>query len=387
MSWLEIFQNVQAPPVDYVQAAIEAVSAIEIEPISELVAETASSYQFDPETNIIDSVARERFRDDQIMAENDKFTEVVSTTNTMEGFIENVSFVESEIMGLFTADCNIVRIKSNHGDSIYPGYNPNATLRKTNRGRKKREKPRKPRKCQGSGKEFNSQITFMVRSAFSPLEPDGTVPADAKIYKFKVFRNGRIQLPGAQRHMADDVVNCAMQISDMLNRHLHAGEVDCRRLANLVNLRSVMTNYKFRLKLEEDCIIDLEELADALEAHKASGAEPKIHLINFARDESKVSAKFYKPESQNGKKTTHVNIFMKGKINILGALGSAGTRAICQYLYTLFSSQPALVTEIAKELPPPPDWEPNVCADSEKIDAIWNKFTCWKRTRINKTNQ
>lgn len=82
----------------------------------------------------------------------------------------------------------VPRIASNFCSAILPKYDAEVINKeKSNRGRKpKTDKQKKKRKKQGNGKEFNSQMTFDVKS------PD----IEKKHYKIKMFRKGSIQIPG-----------------------------------------------------------------------------------------------------------------------------------------------------------------------------------------------
>lgn len=345
--------------------------------------------EFDPENNLLDPAVLRRFMGDYF-EENSIFTAPISTTNTMEGYLANVRFHEAELIKELIPDEDIVLIRCNFGKLIYDGYTEPVRIKTSNRGRKKKEKKKKLRKIQGLGTDFNSQITFVVRSGTNPPlidAPDGTkiVPPGSRVYKFKVFRTGKIQLPGVRPDLICDVIDCTKKIVKILNFHLYPGVEDPAKIVRIVNINPVMKNYKFISKLNPGQIIDLgvlkrillrqkyrfpsgrkqnditdEEVLEYIatqtddpppngeelemrrlemeELETLPPAHPAIFDVKYTREDTKLSIKFSTPIYKKPKKRTRVNIFMRGKINILGAFDAVVTNQIFNYLRWIFTN-------------------------------------------------
>jgi len=261
------------------------------------------------EFNIANPEELAMYAREQIYDNLSYFTTAMSTTDTIEGLINNVYFTEEELIKRLAVslDDRIPKFSCNYGrPSILPHEPP----------RKTTKRPKKPRKKQGDGKDFNSQITFHVRAR------------SGIIYKFKVFRTGKIQLPGIRHDLAGEAVVACGEIVRVLNFHLHAeAPVSC-----LVYMRPVMKNYKFVIKLANGRMINLARLRELLIASREASQCP-IYLIKHARQDTRLSIKFSTPTEINAVKKTRVNIFMSGKINILGALDVQDTKKICIFLH------------------------------------------------------
>lgn len=321
---------------------------------------TVEVEEFDREHNILEREKMEKFIKDVVVDESPIFTAPISTTITMEGTLANVRFHEAEFIHELLPSEDVVLIKCNFGKIIFENYREPVKVKKTNRGRKKKEKRHKHRKIQGDGTCFNSQITFVVRSLLDPIPESGIIPSDTRVYKFKVFRTGRIQLPGVRPQLIHDVVACTEKIVHLLNFHLHPGVEDITKLVHMVNINPVMKNYKFMARMAPNELIDLMVLkqllleekqrqqrrraAQVLGAENAnvvdeSPAHPNIYDVKYTREETKLSIKFHTPVAKNRKKKARVNIFMRGKFNILGAFDEEVTAQIYKYLEWLFTKQ------------------------------------------------
>src|SRR5690606_36423512 len=139
------------------------------------------------------------------------------------------------------------------------------------------------------------------------------VPSNSKISKFKIFRTGEIQLPGVKPHLIQDVVIRSQCIAKMMDLYLAP-----RAKVTLKRINPVMKNYKFTVKLPLGALIDLTTLKRSLKQIQPVNA-PKIFDVKYTREDTKLSIKFNTPVHKKAKKCTRVNIFMRGKVNILGA--------------------------------------------------------------------
>lgn len=360
---------------------------VDIEPRPQMI----EVFEFDAENNVLDPEVRENFKTECIFEETHIFSSPLSTTNTMEGYLSNVSFHEKDLIEELLPDTNMVLYRCNYGKLKYEGYTEPVKERKTNRGRKKKEKKKKLRKKQGTGVDFNSQITFVARSSLVPEPVDGIIPYGAKVYKFKVFRTGKIQLPGVHQHLIDDVIACTRKIADVLNFHLHPGEENPTKITNVININPVMKNYKFLAKLPPGHIIDLSALGQVLARERRrqfddvaldNGAplHPPIFMLKYTRQDTKLSIKFSTPIYKNPKKKTRINIFMRGKINVLGAFQAHVTKRICEYLHWIFveNYDTLIVPEGVSVRADVVTWVENIDQESEEeFEKIYNGFLNW----------
>lgn len=445
---------------------------------------------FDHARNLLEREPMQKFVDN-IFTPTANFTPVLSTTNTMEGLVSNVSFHERDLIKRVRPNTDIIMYHCNYGWRRYPGYIPPIRVRK-----KLVVRRRRPRRIQGNGTDFNSQLTAVIRSRTSviggknifpydifrlPLfsffvEPPAIppelediaakilepvtaaaaattsmaptaqpttiaddseiigaideavrlmqiveanelaefedqlssydqpliyIPTSTPVYKFKIFRTGTIQLPGVRPDIIDDVMACTNILVRSLNEVLHPNVTDPTKLTHLIYMMPVMKNYKFRTIPRVDTeyvwkgnkmvpvqreypLIDLGHLKALLKKYhsfvtptineygveipppepdwgdQAPPAAPAIFDIKYTREDTKLSIKFATPIHSKAKKRTRVNIFMSGKINILGAFDDAATDAIVQYLDWIFRLNQDLFVESYAEVPWELDREDNI---------------------------
>jgi hypothetical protein len=359
---------------------------IDVEPSTINVAD------FDPDYNLLDPEIRARYNQEgSLMDENDIFTGSISTTDTLEGYLSNVKTHEEQLIQELEPDCHFVMFKCNYGVVKYSGYTEPVKQKKSNRGRKKKEKKKKIRKRQGNGGSFNSQVSFIVLSSEVPdpeIHNNGIVPYGAKVFKFKVFRNGMIQLPGVKPNSVNDVIECARRIAEKVNWHLHMFDDNPANQTRVININPVMRNYKFTLKIPVGKIIDLRKLQIILqnelrgknlttgpdgEIFKSRPMHPPIFSVKYDRQDTKISIKFSTGIYKKPKKKTRINIFMRGKINILGAFASHVTRQICDYLYWIFKSFPDIIVQEGVKIIPQTT-QPNIACVDEELEEIANSF-------------
>lgn len=367
-----------APPVERVEVRPEMIEVAE----------------FDAENNVLDLNIRDKFKNECVFEETAIFTRPVNTTNTMEGYLSNVSFHERDLIQELIPDEALVIYRCNYGKLKFDGYTEPVKQRKTNRGRKKKEKKKKLRKKQGDGVDFNSQITFVVRSSLAPDPIDGIIPYESKVYKFKIFRTGKLQLPGVHQHLIDDVIACTKKIAQILNFHLHPGEDNPARLTNIINVNPVMKNYKFLVKLPPGKIINMRALQQILQRERVARfneanddvnndapEHPSIFMLKYTRQDTKLSIKFSTPIYKKPKKKTRINIFMRGKINILGAFYADVTRQICEYLHWIFEKyyDELVVSEgLTEPVSLPPTWVANIeDISDDETDSAMREWINW----------
>ena len=97
----------------------------------------------------------------------------------------------------------------------------------------------------------------------------------------------------------------------------------------------IMVNYKFLLVRRSDrVVLNLARVVEYLKSVKESGEELPfpIREIKHPQESPNMSFKFVSPD---GKKV-RVNVFYRGKVNILGARDTESPLAVCDYLSALF---------------------------------------------------
>lgn len=304
------------------------------------------------------------------------FQPIMPTTFGLSGTLSGVAFQENTLIqyipGKLKFPC--IRAVCNFGDIRTPEFEQlvsdgridMASTEKSARARSKKQKRAgsKPRKIQGNGTCFNSSILFWI---YSELH--------RSVYKIRLFRTGQFGLPGTKPEMIRDIINvCHNTLIPTLRDIIHArnigdqseatvsGQLQSPPDITLQSLTSIMKNYKWRRIVEDGCILDLQTISTQIEDDmKVMGRIPfLIGYVHYGYSDSKLSIKFKTPSLSRADKTIRVNIFLSGKINILGAHDSATTKNICQYLISILSEPRVVIRTdpIAAHLTFNPDGSP-----------------------------
>lgn len=240
------------------------------------------------------------------------------STITVGGLFTNIVLNEKTDVTKFKACEPIVQIGSNYGELFAPEYKPPEKKIKTSkRGRK--PKPKEPKKrLQGSGKYFNSQITFIIRS---PTNVN-------KLYKFKVFRNGKFQVPGVLSTNQDDIET---PIQLLRQYFIEVYNKDVQVIEKVVQMRNCKT-----ILSDSDLSINTIALGAIVSHEMKSVNEMKINNVEYqtAQVSSKVVIKFLRPTKDKPNKQTTLKI-LKQKINFEGAVGFEGVNDIYWWLNDL----------------------------------------------------
>ena len=265
------------------------------------------------------------------------FNDLNLSTITVESKISNIKFKECDLipkLSLSDKMPEVIKIGCNYGEYISDKFVELTTpVKKSNRGRKKKNKPISNRKIQGNGKYFNSQITFTI------LDPI----IDKKFYHLKLYTNGTIQIT----YVCYEDINLIRPIIDLvisIIKPIDSIKVDLNEEIQIVYLKSIMRNYKFNI-IEENIFIDLNKFKTLLLdfknyqiEHINNRSETKqyfqdntdydyelllqleIGLIkcNFEKYTG-IIVKFKTPLPEKVDKLTTVKIFSSGKINIDGS--------------------------------------------------------------------
>lgn len=152
----------------------------------------------------------------------------------------------------------IHRIHCNYGEVCDASYAEPELRSRSNRGRRKKEKIKKQRKPQGSGKDFNSQITYQVISYVCN-----------HVYKPKIFRTGVIQLPGFQPSRMYDVIEVIEIIAKNLQKYIPLSKPGLKEIPiKLDRIITEMIDYRFMINTEDDEIIDFMALKSILRTYQ-----------------------------------------------------------------------------------------------------------------------
>lgn len=237
------------------------------------------------------------------------------STITVGGLFTNIVLNEKTDVPKFEAVEPIVQIGSNYGELFATGYKPPEKKIKTSkRGRKPKIKEPKKR-IQGSGKYFNSQITYVIRS---PANPN-------KLYKFKVFRNGKFQVPGVLSTDQDDI---ELPLQLLRQYFTMVYKKDVQVVEKVVQMRNCKT-----ILSDPDLVINTLALGALISQEMQGANEMKINKVEYqtAQNSSKVVVKFLRPTKDKPNKQTTLKI-LKQKINFEGAVGFDGVNDIYWWL-------------------------------------------------------
>lgn len=300
-------------------------------------------------TNILNREQYLNFKNGVLFDGLQHFSIPSSTTHTLEGYESGISFHEGEILPFLRAEGRIVKITSNFGSVKQPGWMP-FIQPKSNRGRKKKTRRPTQHKLQGSGKEFNTQVSFYILRSDDPcIEQLCTVDSEHgeqklvwkktyyKPYKFKVFRNGKLQLPGVRQNKIDDVMSCIPLIIKTLTDAIER-QTGVRPKTETKYVYPLMKNFKFTINLPKTkppSLVDLNHYAQLINAFPPGDGFPPLFSASYRRENNKMHIKFYTPLPHRPQKKILINVFGSGKINILGASDYEATRKICVYLHSI----------------------------------------------------
>lgn len=299
--------------------------------------------------------------------ENEKvFTELVPSTLTAKGQFTNINFNEEDIIDMLKIPNRgyILKIGCNYGVIINPNPSydpPEEKLRTSNRGRKPKIKPKSKRKVQGTGKFFSSQITFEIYN-----------PETIKIYKIKLFRNGRFQVPGVEQPDMSDLINPINTLKDYLIDQFMDESIKVEYFI------SVMRNYICRIS-DPNILIRLNDLEILFKSQKDTESTINYHknieenTINMAEIQNNCERyfgliiKFNRPVPWKLDKRTTIKILRSGKINIDGGNSIEEIYQLYYWLeYTFIKYKSTILFDISKSLDDSTDY------DTEGNESIYD---------------
>ncbi len=178
---------------------------------------------WDESLNILNEPVLNELIDTVIFPGDDNFSQVLYTTITFDGILKNVRFTEDKLINVLQPTAEIPRVICNFGEVKHPTYIPVIPKQASSRGRKKKPPQKQPRKKQGTGKCFNSQVSFYVLKNEYINGPLKSVISARRnqcnpYYQLKVFRNGKIQIPGIKPHQGRDIIRALYAVTNILNQ-------------------------------------------------------------------------------------------------------------------------------------------------------------------------
>lgn len=279
-----------------------------------------------------------------LLVDTDHFQPITPTTFGLSGELSGVMMNEEEIMPHLRGNLRFpcLGVWSNYGIEKIPDFDAviakyGISLASSEKSKRIRAKKMErtgghARKVQGSGACFCSSILFWIYSESFKI-----------VYKFLLFRTGKFNLPGTKPEMLRDIIDiCNNALIPTLRRVFQTRAVSTGQLItqeseiNLVMLASVMKNYKWRRIIPPGCTLHLKKIAEILNSGKIERPYDVKYAL-FEYGESKLPVKFVTPIHDREDKMIRVNIFLSGKINILGAHNSQVTKKICQYLSAILT--------------------------------------------------
>jgi len=281
------------------------------------------------------------------------FNDLNLSTITVESKISNIKFKECDLipkLSLPDKMPEVIKIGCNYGEYISDKFIEMTTaVKKSNRGRKKKNKPISNRKIQGNGKYFNSQITFTI------LDPIN----DKKFYHLKLYTNGTIQIT----YVCYEDINLIRPIIDLvisIIKPIDSIKVDLNEEINIVYLKSIMRNYKFNI-IQDNIFIDLNKFKILLlnfKNYQLENINKQSEIKQYFQDNTDydyelllqleiglikcnfekytgIIVKFKTPLPDKVDKLTTVKIFSSGKINIDGSNNFEESSLIKQIISSL----------------------------------------------------
>lgn len=281
------------------------------------------------------------------------FSPIVMFVCTFEAVINNINRTHEDLIGVLEPRGAIKALNCNFGHKVLPGFERFEKRPKSKQAPGARAEPRgrligssrrrlapanvRPRKPQGDATCFNSALEVTIIPGPEDNPPPAVLEYFArnpnKHYAVKSFpTTGKTQVPGV---VCDGLVDGTFIAQRWAKYLTESGVAEDPSLPiTVVEERPIMLNFKFFLyRASERVILNLSAIAHHLEVVKESGeALPyPVREIKHVQDGQNISFKFVSPA---GKKV-RVNMFFRGKVNILGAAEFETPRAIYNYLSVL----------------------------------------------------
>lgn len=279
---------------------------------------------------------------------NGLFAQLTPSTLTAQGKMSEVEFMEEEIIDMLSDPTGaIMKIGCNYGELINSEYEKPVIKKTSNRGRKPKPKKKSTRKVHGSGKYFNSQITF-----------DIVHPVSKTTYKIKMFRNGVYQVPGVRDPSMSDLIQPIKILRDYLAENFAEDVQILRFMAVMRNnkTRVLKSNYHIHLEklrliiAQEKNALYYDQFVDGMLSSISSGCSEKIkrmingwnpmNIAEITYNTDRCFAliiKFYRPSILKPDKKTTVKFLKKmGKINFDGGNSQQEIEELYYWLHYIY---------------------------------------------------
>ncbi len=280
-----------------------------------------------------------------LTAQNPPFTPLVMFTSTLSAVLTNLEKINAnDMIGLLVPGGNIRALNCNFGHTASPGWE-SYIKRPKEKKRDGRKVDVKKRKKQGDGTSFNSAIEPVVtipRCGFAGTadeEPDKAT----KVYFIKCFpTTGITQVPGVLEDDARDGIEAIRVWADFLTAN---GRATPGTSVGIGRTDVFMRNFKFQLiRADGRIIVNRRALADLLRDTDLF-APYTVGQIKCALESSHISFACV-DETGEVPKTVKVKIFMRGRVNILGAKTRTHGETIYRGLTRMFSGRWADIIEL-----------------------------------------
>lgn len=275
-----------------------------------------------PERNILNPDVRKKVQEELMMSDMKHVTAPKIFIITASGDVTGIKFNEYQHMNFLIPTEDIPIIKSNCGELRHENYYIFANIKKSNRGRTKKETKKK------SVENLKSQITFCVR------RPE--IEKSNQLIKHKLFRSGNIQISGLTY---DDIDQAQEMVQKIINLISGTDLVAPGEEVKMTSLCAIMENYKFNIILRRKESINLSHFKREIDNNShlldaVNDTKEEISLLYVSYDGSKAAMKMvlYCPSIQKKKKTLITNVFSTSKVNILGCCGIRYARVISKFL-------------------------------------------------------
>ena len=219
------------------------------------------------------------------------FTELLNSTLTVQTKFINTTFDIQTIVSKLETNPICIKLDTNFGHKKDPSYPADKV--KSSKGRKKKQKPVSKRVKQGDGTTFNGVLNIVIRleKSYYPPKVQEQIVEDYKLYKFKLFSNGTISIPGALMEDLSDAVHVVEIVRDYLNSSGYFN------IEGYEPLKIIMLDYKFGINVTsyesyDEIIggaIDLDNL-------KNKWISERDNLINISEESLISYLNYYKPE-------------------------------------------------------------------------------------------
>jgi hypothetical protein len=249
-----------------------------------------------------------------LQVQDPPFTPLRMFVCTYEAHLSNLKINHEILFGLLTKKTDnwgpIVALNYNFGHAAKNGYEHYIKRPRVTADNHLIAPPgRRQRKLQGDGTCFNNTIE-------SVIIPNITTPN--KVYNIKCFpTTGETQVPGVIMDSLEDGRTVVRHWVNYLNNAL--------AISPPILIESegpIMLNFKFRLiRTSPRIILNLDAIASLLESIIDGKIESPYNVreIKPPTEDLKLSVKFIVIRAGRPYKKVRVNIFLRGKINILGA--------------------------------------------------------------------